>query len=439
VPPGWRATLWGGRFHLGRYWDPSPKERPIQWLTTEVTDRFDTVLDRAVDRCLCNGPTGIFLSGGLDSISVAAVAADRARRNGQKLPVALSLGFPDPECDERLRQAAVARGLGLRQYLIDFNEALGSRPLLEQSLELNRELTAPLLNLWWPAYLALARRGRYDGVQTILTGHGGDEWLTVGALLSADLIRRGAFVELARFFATLWRSYPPSLRLARNVLWKYGLRPLAGLAFHRLMPEVHKAGRLKRVLASDPSWATPDPQLRAEQRRRAESVLTPPDPPAGFYLRDGSTTIDSALASWDHEERYEIGKQLGVRFLHPLSDPDLVELLFRTPPRVLNDGGRSKGLIRQALARRFPALGLDQQRKVTSLSFFQSLLLREASSLAKAAGDFPALSALGLVDRRTMRTAAVEGLREGGRQSNRIWDAINLEMWVQSQRRQQHG
>jgi asparagine synthase (glutamine-hydrolysing) len=437
VPPGWRAVLSGGRVHLERYWDPTPTERPIQWL--EEADRFDELLDRAVDRCLRHGPTGIFLSGGLDSISVAAVASDRARRIGQKLPVALSLGFPDPGCDERLLQAAVARGLGLRQHLIDFYEALGSRPPLQQSLELNRGLAAPLLNSWWPAYLALARRGRLDGVQTILTGHGGDEWLTVNTLLSADLIRRGAFVELARFFGTLWRSYPPSLALARNVLWKYGLRPLGGLALHRLMPEVHKSSRLKRVLARDPIWVAPDRQLRAEQRHRAEGALAPPDPPAGFYLRDGPTTIDNTLASWDQEERYEMGKRSGVRFLHPLSDSDLVEMLYRVAPRVLNDGGRSKGLIRQALARRFPALGLERQRKVLSTPFFDSLLLHEASALADAAGNFPALSELGIVDGRRMRTGVVEGLKHGGREANRIWEVINLEAWVQTQRRQLHG
>ena len=76
-----------------------------------------------------------------------------------------------------------------------------------KSLALNHEFAAPLLNTWQPAYLALARRARLDGVRTILTGEGGDEWLTVTPYLSADLIRRGALVELAQFFGTLLRSY----------------------------------------------------------------------------------------------------------------------------------------------------------------------------------------------------------------------------------------
>ena len=111
VPPGWRAVISRGQLRLNRYWDPAPEDTPIQWLTAEETARFDEVFDRAVDRCLRTGPTGIFLSGGLDSISVAAVATERARQIGQPPPWALSLAFPDPACDERVVQAAIARKL----------------------------------------------------------------------------------------------------------------------------------------------------------------------------------------------------------------------------------------------------------------------------------------------------------------------------------------
>src|SRR5262249_48773870 len=112
VPPGWRAIISGTRLRLERYWDPMPEDQPVQWLAPEEAARFDDIFDRAVDRCLRHGPTGIFLSGGLDSISVAAVASDRARRTHRSPPVALSLGFPDPDCDEQALQASVARDLG---------------------------------------------------------------------------------------------------------------------------------------------------------------------------------------------------------------------------------------------------------------------------------------------------------------------------------------
>jgi asparagine synthase (glutamine-hydrolysing) len=432
VPSGWRAVVSGRRLRLHRSWDPLPEDRPIEWLTAGETARFDEVFDRAVDRCLATGPSAIYLSGGLDSISVAAVAANCARQNGRNLPLALSLGFSDPSYDERVRQAAVARDLGLRQHLVDFDKAIGSRPLLEQSLELNKGLAAPLLNTYEPAFLGLARRARRDGVRTILTGQGGDEWLGLAPLLAADLIRRGAFVEVARLFGALRRSYQLSaLALVRNVIWTCGVRPLGGLALHRLIPEIHKTRRRKRLLAGDPIWAIPpDRALRGEQQRRADGALAASDPPQGFYAREMRTGFSHPLVAWEAEERYELGERVGVRFLHPYWDPDLIELLCRIPPRLLNEGGRTKGLVRQTLARRFPELGLERQRKVDITPVFHKLLSSEGPALADAAGDFPALSALGVVDGQATRSFVCEALRQTGPPSYRIWVAFNLEFWV---------
>ena len=74
VPAGTRAVLSKGRLQFDRYWHPAPVGRPLQWLTPEEASGFDDVFDRAVKRCLNYGQVGIFLSGGLDSISVGAVA-----------------------------------------------------------------------------------------------------------------------------------------------------------------------------------------------------------------------------------------------------------------------------------------------------------------------------------------------------------------------------
>jgi Asparagine synthase len=253
--------------------------------------------------------------------------------------------------------------------------------------------------------------------------------------LSADLMRRGALVELAQFFGTLRRSYQlHPLALARHALWRCGLHPLAGLTLHRLMPEVHQAWRLERQLAADPTWVAPDPELRAEQRRRAAAAMMPWDPPQGFYFQELLTSLRHSVVSWDTEERHELGKRIGVRFLHPFLDPDVVELLYRTPPRVLNEGGRTKGLVRRTLAQRFPALELDRQRKVVATSFYRSLLLREGPALADAAGDFPALSALGLVDGRATRAFVREELKQPGPRLQRIFGIFNLEMWILAHR-----
>jgi asparagine synthase (glutamine-hydrolysing) len=432
VPPGWRLIVSRGRLRAGRYWDPAPNDQPIQWLTNEEVAGFDEVFNRAVERCLRDGPTGIFLSGGLDSISVAAVAADRARRISVNAPLALSLGFPHPECDEQQLQTAVAADLGLRQHLIGFYEAIGSRPPLQQALELNQGLPAPVVNVWQPAYSELARRARVDGVRNILTGQGGDEWLTLTPYLSADLISRGAVLQLAQFLGALWRSYTMSpVALVRQPLWRFGVRPLAGRALHRLMPEALQSWRLARVLARDPSWVAPDRKLQAEQRSRAERALTDLDPSQGFYFRELKASLDHSVMSWVMEEQYHLGRTIGIRYVHPFWDPDVVEMIYRTPPAVLIKGGRTKGLVREKLSRRFPNLGLHRQRKVRAASFFESLLRREGQALIDLAGDFPVLSELGIANGKAMRPLMRQWLHQPGKSAS-FWGPINLEIWSRS-------
>lgn len=435
VLPGSRLTIQGGQAISARYWDPLPDDQPVRWSRADEAERFDEALDRAVDRCLPDGPGAIFLSGGLDSISVAAVAADRAAAACRPLPLALSLAFPDPACDERHVQASVARDLRLPQDLVEFDVAVGSRGLLAEALDLSATLPAPLLNTWSPAYLALARGARAThGVQAILTGTGGDEWLSVSPYFAADLMRRGDVAGLARFAAAWRRSHRQSaVAFARSLAWTFGLRPLAGMWLHRIAPEAHAASRARRLTASDPSWVAPDPHVRAQQARRAPACLGAPAPRQGFYLQEVRTGLDHALASHELEELSQLGDRVGVGFAHPFWDADLVDMLYRLPPDLLNAGGRSKGLVRATLARRFPELGFERQRKVSATSFSRSLVRREAPAIARTVGPLRTLDALGVVEAR----GADEYLRQtldGSRGAMyRVWDLLNLEHWARCQ------
>jgi asparagine synthase (glutamine-hydrolysing) len=432
VLPGSRAVVENGRVSTARHWDPAPDDRPVQWHTRAEVERFDEVFSRAVDRCLARGRAGIFLSGGLDSIGVAAVAADRARRHGSPAPLALSLGFDDPTCDERPTQRAAARLLGLDHTLIGFDDALGPTGLFEQALALNARWPFPVNNTWNPAYMALAARGRAGGAQTILTGTGGDEWLTVSAFLAADLIRAGDVAGFARFVASWRRSYPASLlKLARSTVWTFGARPLVSRLCYRAAPVAWDRRRLRRLVEHDPRWVAPDPALRSLQHTRAASCVPAADPPHGFYLREMRTGLEHPIVTMELEERHEVGRRLGLQFLHPFWDADLVDLLFRTPPALLDRDGRSKGLIRQTLEQRFPELGLGAQKKVAATSFHQSLMLAEAARLRALVGPFRALGALGVVD-PVAAAAAVDRAFGSGRNLHHAWDLLNLETWTRT-------
>ena len=432
VPPGWRAEIRDGALRVRRYWDPAPNDR-IEWLEDEDAGRFDALFDQSVERCLDTGSTGVFLSGGLDSISVAAVATDRAAHRSVPRPLALSLGFPDPRCDERHLQAAVARELGLRQHLVDFWDAVGPKGLLAQSLELNATLASPVLNTWGPAYHALARRGRIDGVRTIMTGMGGDEWLSVSPLISADMLSRGDVAGTVRFLRMALRSHTLSrARIVRNVFWTFGLRPLASRALHRLAPDAWQRSRTARQVRNDAAWVAPDAGLRTQLRDRAQYNLGPADPPGGFYVHELRSSLDHSLVSWELEEQYQFGAAIGVNIMHPFWDADLVDLLFRLRPNTLNRGGRSKGLVRESLARRFPSLGFERQRKLSGTQFYRAIMEKEGPAVLRAAGRFSTLDALGVVDGAQALRAADAAFGQAPRAWSQVWNLVNLEAWARA-------
>jgi len=222
VPPGHVLRIARDDRRSYRYWDPAPGNK-VNWLTPDEVERFDELLDQAVSRCLSLGPAGIFLSGGLDSVSVAAVAAHRAAADGITKPWALSLVFPETDVNEEIVQRGVAAQLGLPQVLKRFYEATGANGLLAGAVGMNSFLPAPINNTWLPAYHALVREGKARGCRTILTGSGGDEWLTVSPMLAADLLRDFDLVGVLRLWQTARRSFRRSnFALLRALVWTFG-------------------------------------------------------------------------------------------------------------------------------------------------------------------------------------------------------------------------
>src|SRR5215211_3058358 len=150
-----------------------------------------------------------------------------------------------------------------------------------------------------------------------------------------------------------------------------------------------------------------------------------------FYLQEGRIGLDHAIVSLEMEEVFENGRHLGVRMAQPYWDPDLVDLLYRIPPDVLNRGGRAKGLVRQTLARRFPDLGLERQKKVIATNYFTSVMLGQGREIWQQMGGAQALAELGVVDGSRVQQAAQHLFSSGtARAANRIWNILNLEAWV---------
>jgi asparagine synthase (glutamine-hydrolysing) len=402
-------------------------------------ERFDGLFTQAVARCVGGAAAGVYLSGGLDSVSVAARAVDLSTHNGTAVPWALSLLFPGSEIDETQLQREVASTLGMPQRSARFEEAAGSRGVLTAAVEMSRGWPFPLLNPWNPAYQYLGARGVEQGCRVLLSGHGGDEWLTVSPAYTADLMRSFDVGGLVRLLRTTRKSYPISWpRMLRLLLWHYGARPVLGQTaagvLRHLAPGFMLAHRRRALDELTPSWVAPDPELRRELgrrvERRAEESLREDVSGQPRYLREVRGAL-GFLQALEFEEWFENGRRLGADVMAPFWDADLIRFLDKVPPRLLDWNGWSKGLVRRPLAARFPGLGFESQSKLTVRTYHRDLILRDSPAVWRTLDGAHALAKLGLVDATALDSRLGEilgGVRTG--EWSQVWLVLSVESWL---------
>jgi asparagine synthase (glutamine-hydrolysing) len=117
-------------------------------------------------RLVSDVPVGVFLSGGIDSSIIAALAA----RENQHIST-YSIGFPGYEGDESIHAEAVARHLGTRHQTFHFDSKQFQTLLPQVAAALDEPIgDQATLPLYW-----LCREASRE-VKVVLSGEGGDEF-----------------------------------------------------------------------------------------------------------------------------------------------------------------------------------------------------------------------------------------------------------------------
>ncbi len=422
---------------------PMPAGRPIEWLDAPALGGFADALERAVGRSLPEpgGRAAIFLSGGIDSASVAVAAAALLRERGGAPIVALALAFPAP-ASEVEAQRRLADRLGFELVIETIDEAVGPDGLLAAAAAESGRRAAPLLNLWEPAYARLAERARALGCSVILTGNGGDEWLEAGPLHAADLVRRADVAGLFRLWRTACRSYPlSSWAAARSVLWRFGLGPVlhraAVGAAETWAPKRLAHVRRRRAERRLPSWLAPDPALARELGERDHlSRWIPGERGAdGFYVSAMRRALALPVQALEHEEMFSSAGRWGLRLAHPYWDSELVERLCRTRPGDLNRGGRGKSPARAYLEEKLSGFGFGRQRKLLANNFYSTVVSEQGRPVWRALDGGRALAELGIVEPRRLQSH-LETLLAGGTRHAAdvfgIWSLISAAAWARA-------
>jgi asparagine synthase (glutamine-hydrolysing) len=351
LPPAHYA-LFGpyGLIRETRWWDLefAPEERSA----SELIEELEALLvDATRVRLRADVPVAAYLSGGLDSSAVAAIAS--SERDGFH---AFGLGFADEHFDESREQEAIARSLG-----VDFKRTVVDATMIAELLPRAVELgETPLLRTAPAPLLKLSAAVRAAGLHVVLTGEGADELFAGYDIFREDKVRRFwarepssrlrplLFQRLNRFLAaeaTRAQSFLPGfygrqLLVQDDPLYSHRLRfANSARCLSLLDPEFRSSAadetepseRLKRRLP--PRFAKMSPLAKAQYIEIASFL-------EGYLLHAQG-------------DRMLMGNSVEGRF--PYLDHRVAELAARLPDRLRLRGLEEKYVLRVATARFLPA------------------------------------------------------------------------------------
>lgn len=182
VPPGTALCFDRHlRVRTQRWWHlelrPEPP-RPLAATAAELRKRLDRAVALRLDADL---PVGTYLSGGLDSSLLTALAA----RQRPGLP-SFALRFADPEFDETGPQRAAAAALGTDHHEL----CIGDRDVRDGLPAMVWHAEAPLLRTAPVPMFLLSAFVRRNGIHAVLSGEGADELLGGYSVFQEDRVRR---------------------------------------------------------------------------------------------------------------------------------------------------------------------------------------------------------------------------------------------------------
>jgi len=340
----------------GAFSEPKPFWSLVEVAAAGVADPLsldDGELIRLADRALresvhrrleADVPVGAFLSGGVDSSTIVALAQEVSSQPVRTFTVAVGGAG-----DESVAAAAVARHLGTEHTTLPLVD-LDPLELATRATSLYDEPFADPSGVPTAMLCAAARKH----VTVCLSGDGADELL---GGYNRYRIAQGGLSRLLGLPRPLRRSAARALtmtgpdgwdRLARFVP---GTPPAVGTKAHKLADVLSAPDQMGAyaVLASqwDPATVMVQPPPPPSP---AEPWLAGGTPLAAMLLADQQRTLpDDMLVKVD---RASMAVALEVRV--PFLDHRFVELSWRLPERVKVRDGRGKWLVRQILSQYVP-------------------------------------------------------------------------------------
>lgn len=336
---------------LSRYWS-MPVDEPLFYpRPQDYMDQFHDLLRKCVGDRLRTNKVGVFMSGGIDSPTLAAVARDTLRQRDSKFQLR-ALTQVDPFVpDERRYAEMIATHLGIpidyrywtKVSEFDWEEIAFSVP------EPNPEACLiPSERQFW------RKLGNYSRV--FLYGEGPDNALILDwRPYVAYLVSQKQYGLLARnAFATILSEKSP---------------PFWGRISKRIKINSYIANNLQ---PGYPEWLSGRLESRLELRERWQSLKSPPRPLHPIRPR-GYASLQ--IPRWQTMfEGFDFGvTQCSFEVRHPFADVRMLRFLLAIPPL---PWCRRKYLIRRSMDGILPKAALRRRKATPQMSLLRQFLVK---------------------------------------------------------------
>lgn len=390
VPPGHAVTITNEGASVNRWYDAQAQARSTPAVTDALSHVRDLLDDAVRLRLISDVPIGTFLSGGLDSSIVSAVA----KRHKPDLRT-FSIGYADRYYDETPFAEAVARHIGSEHttFRLTSDDLAGSYEALLTAID---EPFADQSAL--PSYI-LNQRTRAH-VTVALSGDGADEVFGGYRKHQAELrVRQPGLAErIVLLGAPLWRRLPKS----RNNPITDRIRQLDRFA------RTARLSAQERYLALA-AW---DDDLDAR------ALITARSDEAEFFARRSAMTTP-LVGSADLNDLLwaDMGTVLPDDMLHkvdltsmahalevrtPFLDRRLVEFAFSLPVATKFKKGSGKDLLRRAFRDLLPPMTVSRAKRGFEVPL-TPMLNGQMRHQVEALDDVNALREAGLVPAEVRR------------------------------------
>lgn len=327
----WKST----GITTGRYWDISFKQ-DFNGNFQDATEEYINMLQNSVARHMISDvPVGAYLSGGLDSSSVATFAAQNLTG-----PLNTFTGaFTDaPYYDERMGSRAVARNIGAINHEIEIKP----EDYLQNIEKVIYHLDEPTLGTGaFPQYMV--SRLVSQSVKVVLTGHGGDElfagYQVYKVALIKEMLKRNIFKVSSMFLGV------------RNDEWS---RILYYLLYPLLYPEIGY-GLFIMITKKQRSYFFSRDFLA--QHKEYEPLNSLKDLVEGKDYSPGEQLLALYLKTYlptlfIQEDKVGMAHSIEARL--PLCDNQLLELALRIPLEIKLWGNDLKAIPKKSMKSQLP-------------------------------------------------------------------------------------